>query len=265
MAPHVTTVLTVARTGARVVRYLIRPAVPGDAVRLHTPPDDAWNLHPTPNPLTRGGRLRRGAHVIRRGAGLTVLLVIGVLGALLLLPLLLILAVGAASGSDVSGILLGLTLLIAAAGTYWTARRATRLLHTPPPHQTPPGPTTTDEQALLTTLRTHERALPNPARAALHATVIATRDALRAHEHDTTLSREAFDARQAAREDLPELLAAWQGVPRTSQNDTELLQQLRLIEQRMQTVVRARAAQDERTLRARRHYLQDKYDPERQG
>ncbi|WP_291424838.1 hypothetical protein [Deinococcus sp.] len=116
-----------------------------------------------------------------------------------------------------------------------------------------------DEARLLTLLRTHERGLPSTLWPAFQATVIATRDALRLTAADVTLQRDTFDARQAAREDLPELLSAYRAVPPSRQSDEQLLEQLALIERRMQSVVGQRAATRQRELSAHGRYLQDKY------
>lgn len=264
MAADLTTVLSVARTGSRVVRYLIRPArrvagLNGSGLDvLNQFGRDPWLLGSERPSLT--GKLQRGGHLVRRGAGLVVLLVFGVLGALLLLPLLLLLGFGAAGGSDMAGWLLGFTLLLGVLGSIWTARWASQLLRAEEVSiSAAPGVSTNDELILLQTLRQHERALPGSARLAFHATVIATRDALRASAGETTLSRDVFDVRQAAREDLPELLDAYRSVPRTPRNDAEFTRQLALIEGRMQSFIRDQTAQQERALKASGRYLEGKY------
>ncbi|WP_216325471.1 hypothetical protein [Deinococcus aestuarii] len=273
MAPvNPLTVFTAARTGSRVVRYLIRPARRLSPANLDLSGRDPWL--PSGRPGERpGGTLRRGASVARRAAGLLVLIALGVLGALLLGPLLLLLGVGTAFGSDVAGWLLGFTLLLAALGAVWTARRAALLIRA---REEQEGLVTLessggsgrasgadDEAGLLALLRGSERALPSSTRTALHATVIATRDALRVTANDLSLGRDAFDARQAAREDLPELLRTYRAAPRTPEADRLLLGQLALIERRMSGVVRERQRAQARTLDAHRRYLEGKYGERR--
>lgn len=265
MAPHVTTVLTVARTGSRVVRYLIQPAKRADLTSLQSTSD--WGRDPWLPQSEAQRKLSRGASLTRRGLGLVTLLVLAVLGAIVLGVAVLLTGIGVASGSNIAGWLLGLTLLIGAIGTYWTARRASGLLRAeadvPVPEafaHTPDG----DEANLLTLLRTHERALPALPQEAFHATVIATRDALRLTAQDSALQRDTFDVRQAVREDLPELMDAYRAVPPSRQSDQQLLEQLRLIEQRMQAVTSERVAHRQRDLSANGRYLRDKYEPDEQ-
>lgn len=263
MAPHVTTVLTVARAGSRVVRYLIRPAR-HPALGLSATGRDPW-LEARPP-----ARLRRGASVARRGLGLVMLLVLALLGASVVGTVAVLLGIGAASGSAVAGWLLGFTLLLGLLGTFWTGRRALNLLRAD--HELPADvdraaalPTAAaDEAGLLRLLRQHEGALGAPARTAFHRTVIATRDALRLAEDEPTLSRDTYDVQQAAREDLPELMAAYRAVPASRASDEQLLEQLRLIETRVQEVGARRAAQRRRMLGAHGDYLRGKYqgDPE---
>ncbi|ANE42957.1 hypothetical protein [Deinococcus puniceus] len=260
------TIVTVARTGSRVVRYLIRPAqrLPNSSVVLMTGGRDPWLPAPTGSAAETMSRARRAGSRVRRMLGLVALLILGVLGALLVGPLLLLLGIGTASGSDVAGILLALTLVAAAFGAYWTARRARAILHAPEDTVPPTtldlaGAAAHDEAALLATLRLHERTLPTPARAALHATAIATRDALRVTAHDQALGRDTYDAQQAARRDLPDLLSAYRAAPPTSAADVELLMQLGHIERRMRSVSSDRAGQGQRKLEAHGRYLKDKY------
>lgn len=68
-----------------------------------------------------------------------------------------------------------------------------------------------------------------------------------------------FDARQAAREDLPELLRTYGSGRRTPEADRLFLEQLDLIGRRMQEVVHERQAQHVRVLTAQRRYLESKY------
>ncbi|PNY82232.1 hypothetical protein [Deinococcus koreensis] len=263
MAPPVTTVLTVARTGSKVVRYLIRPAVKRVSLSREVRGAGGTLADWAADPWSPAARLQRGASLTRRALGLGVLALLSVLGAALLTLCVVLLGLGVASGSDVAGWVLGFTLLLGVVGAVWVARRAGTLLRaeaqdagTLPPHAD-------DETQLRQTLRAGVRALPAPARAALQRTVLATRDALWASSGDSTLERDTYDVRQTVREDLPALLDAYRAVPRTRQSDAELTRQLALIETRMQRVTLARAAQHERQLQAHGRYLDDKHSPDR--
>jgi len=196
--------------------------------------------------------------------GLARLVLQGVLGAVVVSVLLLVFGVLLALGFDPAGWLLGLTLLLALFGLVRTVVRGARLLSSPPPEAAParPGLPATledDEQGLLALLRAGERALPAPALPALHASVIATRNALRATAGGQALDRSAFDARQAAREDLPELLRVYRAAPRTPASDRSLAEQLSLIERRMREVAHERQGMQLRALDAQRRYIQSKY------
>lgn len=255
MAPSVTTIITVARAGKRVVHHLIQPAQ-----RLPTAQQlgrDPW-LPQTAVQTT----LARGANVTRRGLGLLTLLGLTILGFMILAVAVVMLGLGVASGSQVAGWLLLFTLLGGLTGLVWTGRRASNLLSPPaePPVPLHDLPFPEAEQSLLNLLHGHERALPAQAQGAFRAAVISTRDALRVTAGENMLSREAFDARQTAREDLPELLDAYRSVPPSAQSDQQLLEQLALIEARMKVVVQHGAASQERRLQASRQYLEDKYN-----
>ncbi|MFT2718400.1 hypothetical protein ACMT4L_00205 [Deinococcus sp. A31D244] len=229
---------TVATGAARAARTLVRAARrdPGG-------PDDPWSPGTTLQPT------------VRRAGSLLALTVIGFLVLGVLVPLAILLGIGVASGSDVAGWLLGLVLLLLVAFGMWAFGRARTL--------TRPAPITLDaaappeEWTLLETFRQHERRLPTPARRALQSAVQATREALRVTAGGT-LTRDAFDARQAAREDLPELLMAWQSGPRRPE---DLTRELEVIETRMRQVTRAQAAGQDRETQARARYLRDKYAP----
>ncbi|MGM9322091.1 hypothetical protein [Deinococcus aquaticus] len=229
---------TVATGAARAARTLVRAARRDPAT-----PADPWSpgtaLQPT----------------VRRAGSLLALTMIGFLVLGVLVPLAILLGIGVASGSDVAGWLLGLLLLLLVAFGMWAFGRARTL--------TRPAPITLDaaappeEWTLLETFRQHERRLPTPARPALQSAVQATREALRVTAGGT-LTRDAFDARQAAREDLPELLMAWQSGPRRPE---DLTRELEVIETRMRQVTRAQAAGQDRETQARARYLRDKYAP----
>ncbi|ACO46725.2 hypothetical protein DEDE109153_10515 [Deinococcus deserti] len=255
MAPRVRAGFKAVRTGSRVVRGLLRSPSPG-LPRLAQP--DPWL-----RPRGPAWHLERGRNLSRRAAGLLVLVLLSLLGAGVVGLAVLLLGLGVLQGSDLAGWLLALTLLLALLGLLWAMRRAGQLIRTD--SQVSGGTAASDlpqdEEQLLSVLRTHQRALPPPTRAAFQTTVLATRDALRLTAGDTTLERDVYDARQAAREDLPELMQAYQSAPRDARTDRELLDQLRLIEDRMQRVVQVRGEAKGRALRAHGRYLQDKYDP----
>jgi hypothetical protein len=272
MAPSVLTVLTAARTGSRVVRYLIRPAWKVARHRLAPWPRDPWALAPRKGwPGGRPLRPARHSELGRRALGFTGLLLRGVLGVVVVVPLLVLFGGLLALGIDAAGWLLGLTLLLAVLGLIRTAVRGARLLSAPATEEAagtrPSGALALspgqDEDHLLTLLRSSERALPAATRPALHATVIATRDALRATADDPALDRDAFDARQAAREDLPALLHTYQAAPRTPETERLFLGQLDLIGRRMQAVAQERQNVHVRTLETQRRYLESKYGEDR--
>ncbi|WP_291424836.1 hypothetical protein [Deinococcus sp.] len=130
MAPHLTTVLTVARTGKDVVGYLIRPARPSRSQpggKLSGQFDE-WGRDPWLLERNSPHNWQRGASLTRRGLGLFTLLVLAALGAVVLAVATLLLGIGAASGHAFAGWLLLLVLLAGAYGAYWTLRRASELL-----------------------------------------------------------------------------------------------------------------------------------------
>lgn len=203
----------------------------------------------------------------RRARGLTWLAVQSVVGLVVVVGLLILFGFLLAMGWDPAGWLIGLTLLLAFLGLARTAVRGSRLLSSAPvaPEAVAAAPGSSlagDEAQLLALLRAGERALPAPTRSALHATVIATRDALRVTADDPAFGRDTHDARQAAREDLPELLRTYQTAHPTPETDRLFLEQLDLIGRRMQEVVHERQAQHVRTLTAQRRYLETKYSGE---
>lgn len=240
-----------ARTGTRIARFLIRPPVP-PAQGLQP---DGWGLDRVPPALA----LRHAGQTARRAAGLGVLGLIGLLGASILSISAIFLGMGAASGSDVAGWMLGLVLLLGALGAVWLVRRA-RLLLRPAGEDTPAMPGA--GRVSLAALNRQARALPAPGRAAFRRTLAATEGALRACAADTTLGRDTFDARQAAREDLPTLLAAYRAAPPTPDAQREFARQLSVIETRMHAIVRGRAAQQALDLHAHGRYVDDKYGRE---
>lgn len=199
----------------------------------------------------------------RRAKGLSWLAVQGFFGFIVVTTLLALFIILLALGWPPAGWLIGLTLLLALLGAVRATVQGRRLLAPAPEAplaQAGPGD---DEARLLRLLRSGERALPPAARPAFHAAVISTRDALRLTSGDEALGRDAFDARQAAREDLPELLHTYQAAPRTPDAERLLVSQLDLIGRRMGEVVHERRGQHTRTLEAQKRYLESKYGDER--
>ncbi|WP_420596556.1 hypothetical protein [Deinococcus sp.] len=105
--------------------------------------------------------------------------------------------------------------------------------------------------------------LPPALRSKLNAAASATRDALRATAVGGVLTREAHDARQAADDDLPAAVAAYQDLRVTgaplAYGEVLLAEQLQLIERRMRAISEAQAEQHTRKLEAGRRYLEGKY------
>lgn len=97
----------------------------------------------------------------------------------------------------------------------------------------------------------------------LNASATATRDALRSTAVGGVLTREAHDARQAADDDLPAALKAYQDLRITGSDlaygEVLLAEQLQLIERRMRAISDAQAEQHTRKLEAGRRYLSVKY------
>lgn len=106
-------------------------------------------------------------------------------------------------------------------------------------------------------------ALSPPLRQKLNAAATATRDALRATAAGGVLTREAHDARQAADDDLPTALSAYQDLRVTGSGlaygEVLLSEQLTLIERRMRAISEAQAQQHTHKLEAGRRYLSVKY------
>ena len=263
-----------------VTRELTRLKVPaGATLRRMDRDDQQWAVDPwreahSGKRVNTQHLVEQGANLGRRVAGLGLLALLSVLGAGVLIVALVFLGMGLASGSTIAGILMAVVLLLGVLGTVWTVRRAGMLIQpqnaqvtpVPAPQGTPlalPADTGAVEATLLQTLRTHERPLTAPARAAFHATVIATRDAVRVTAGDAEMNRDAFDARQAAREDLPELMSAYRAVRKSEQTEAQLLEQLQLIHARMSRINAERAAVRQDKLAAHGHYLREKYQGEK--
>lgn len=244
---------TILRGGVRAARDLLSPPTHGPLN-----PADPWRLQPGRDPRAA---LAHGRTQARRFAGVGLLAVLTLTALSFLGTLAVLLGIGVASGSDVAGWLLGATLLLSLIVLGWSVRRARRLLRAPTPDPLTLEAAPPDEQDLLRTLRQHERALPAPTLPALLGAVTATRDALRATAHTTTLTRDVFDARQAAREDLPRILDTYQTAAPQGRDDRELTRQLRLIEDRMARIAQEQAESQRRDQQAGTTYLRDKYTP----
>ncbi|MBB5233568.1 phage holin family protein [Deinococcus budaensis] len=227
--------------------------------RLPRPGDDPWR------PSTRPAlpRPTLPPDLGRRAKGLGWLAVQGFFGFILVTTLLALFIVLLALDWPPAAWLIGITLLLALLGVVRTAVQGRRLLAPAPEVPLAQATPDDDEARLLRLLRSGERALPPAARPAFHAAVISTRDALRLTSGDEALGRDAFDARQAAREDLPELLHTYRATPRTPEAERLLVSQLDLIGRRMGEVVHERRGQHTRTLEAQRRYLESKYGDER--
>ncbi|GGL04246.1 hypothetical protein [Deinococcus radiotolerans] len=238
------------RGGARLARQLLRAPSPDQ--------QDPWLAR---SPADPRAALSRGRAQVRRLSRVGLLVILTLTALSFLGTLALLLGIGVASGSDVAGWLLGLTLLLSFTLIGWSVHRARHLLRAPTPEALPAA-APPDEQDLLRTLRLSERALPTPSLPAFQRAVTATRDALRATEHAPTLTRDVFDARQAAREDLPRILDAYQRAPH-ARDEQELHRQLHLIETRMADITRMHSEAQRRDQQADTTYLRDKYDPPR--
>ncbi|MBZ9751673.1 hypothetical protein K7W42_12430 [Deinococcus sp. HMF7604] len=225
----------VARSGVRATTTLLRPVQGAQT--------DPWALAPA-RPAS-GLRLRRAA-------GLGVLALVTVLALSILGTLAMLLAIGVASGSDVAGWLLGVTLVLAVGVLLWARGR---LMGWQPAPSTLPTEEAKDLQALRV-LHQQARALPRPLRADLERTLQATAGALRATAALPTLTRDAFDVRQAARADLPELLHAYHAAP---QQQPELRASLLVIEERMVSIARQGEQDAARAAQAQRVFVQEKY------
>lgn len=253
MAPNVVKIIKVARAGSQLASRLTRPA--------EVAPSSAWDSLEggPPHPL------RRGKQIVRRGAGVGVLLFQSVLGAVILIPLMILLVIGVIFfHSAVAGWLLAITVLAGIFGLIWNTRRATQLLQ--PSLAAEPAlayaPTADDEQKLLELMK-QQRALPAAGQAALQRAVLATRDALRATAEDQGLSREAFDAQQAAREDLLGVVSHYRRAPSLAGAEDQLCDQLGLIEHRMQHITDSRQQEQQLQWQAQEQYLREKYGDER--
>lgn len=247
-----------AREGVRIIRQIARP---NTAQSSRVVSDDPWQAleqeaarGPQPN-------WEKGKQIARRGASWGLLLGAVFLGAVILLPLTILLSIGALNGSAPAAWVLGLVLLLGLFGMIWAGFQARNLLR-PLPAPSSAVPQQHDENGLLALVREHGAALGELPRHAFQSTVLATRDALRATADEVTLSRAGFDARQAARDELPALLQTYRALPAGEQRDREFLEQLRLIESRMQEVRAEGLSLQQRQVQANRKYLENKYRPE---
>ena len=177
------------------------------------------------------------------------LIVVGGLSALLIGVLLICLLIAALNGS-----LMATLLMLAAIGgvvcTFTSFRQRTRQAAVR--RETPAVLPSSDVNAELASLEAGRiqklahltlkagASLSPPLRHKLNAAATATRDALRSTAAGGVLTREAHDARQAADDDLPSALSAYQDLRVTGSDlaygEVLLAEQLSLIERRMRAI-----------------------------
>ncbi|AWN23184.1 hypothetical protein DKM44_08060 [Deinococcus irradiatisoli] len=230
------------------------------------PEDQLWLREARPS------LLGQAAYTLGRAGDTLGLIVVGGLSALLIGVLLVCLLIAALSGSLIATLM----MLAALAGVVFAfARFQRRTRQVAISRQGAAALLTPDVAAELSSLEAERiqklahltlraGASLNPAlRQRLNAAATATRDALRATAVGGVLTREAHDARQAADDDLPAALSAYQDLRTTGSNlsygEVLLSEQLSLIERRMRTISEAQAQQHTRKLEAGRRYLSNKY------
>lgn len=237
------------------------------SVQVPDSEDHAW-LSERRSPSLVG----QAAFAVGRAGDTLGLVVVGGLSALLIGVLLICLLIAALNGSLVATLL----MLVGIAGvvfTFASFRRRTRQAAVR--RETPvalPGSDVSAELASLEAGRIQKLAhltlkagasLSPPLRQKLNAAATSTRDALRSTAAGGVLTREAHDARQAADDDLPSALSAYQNLRVTGSDlaygEVLLAEQLSLIERRMRSISGAQAEQHTRKLEAGRRYLSVKY------
>ncbi len=223
----------------------------------------------------RPSLLEQATDVIGRAGDTLGLIVVGALSALLVGVLLVCLLIAALSGSLTATMMI-LAALAGVVFAFMTFRQRTRRVSVSRMGAPPlAAPDVNAELASLEAERIQKLAhltlkagaSLNPAlRLRLNASATATRDALRSTAVGGVLTREAHDARQAADDDLPAALSAYQDLRITGANlaygEVLLSEQLSLIERRMRTISEAQAQQHTRKLEAGRRYLSNKYGEE---
>lgn len=212
--------------------------------------------------------LKTAEGTAKRGARAAAYIVITLVSLLIFMPIMIILGIGAIAGNSIMAWMMLFVMVFSLLGIVWTVRKVNKELSAPSTDsassvETIDAESNNPESQLKQLLRSNAR-LPDVMWPAFRSTVIATRNALRATSKEGFLSRENFDARQAAERELPELIENYKALPPSSRTDIEFLEQLRLIEQRMQKVAVLQQEDAERTLKSQRRYLEDKYEPEKE-
>ncbi|GAA4019924.1 hypothetical protein GCM10022631_36740 [Deinococcus rubellus] len=200
------------------------------------------------------------------------LVVVGSLSVLLIGVLLICLLIAALNGSLVATLLM-LAGIAGVVFTFVSFRQRTRQAAVR--REAPAALAVSDVSAELASLEAGRiqklahltlkagASLSPPLRHKLNAAATSTRDALRSTAAGGVLTREAHDARQAADDDLPSALSAYQNLRVTGSDlaygEVLLAEQLSLIERRMRSISDAQAEQHTRKLEAGRRYLSVKY------
>ncbi|UWX62957.1 hypothetical protein [Deinococcus rubellus] len=234
----------------------------------HVPEEDhAW-LSERRSPSLIG----QAAFAVGRAGDTLGLVVVGSLSVLLIGVLLICLLIAALNGSLVATLLM-LAGIAGVVFTFVSFRQRTRQAAVR--REAPAALAVSDVSAELASLEAGRiqklahltlkagASLSPPLRHKLNAAATSTRDALRSTAAGGVLTREAHDARQAADDDLPSALSAYQNLRVTGSDlaygEVLLAEQLSLIERRMRSISDAQAEQHTRKLEAGRRYLSVKY------
>ena len=229
--------------------------------------EDQWLSPPRPPSV-----LGQAAFLVGRAGDTLGLIVVGGLSTLLVGVLLICLLVAALNGNLLAtALILALIggVVVGAVSFRQRTRRVAVLRSAPqalPPQDVSAQLSSLEAERIqkLAHLTLRSGAALSPAlRGKLNAAATATRDALRATAVGGVLTREAHDARQAADDDLPAALSAYQDLRVTgtqlAYGEVLLSEQLSLIERRMRAISEAQAEQHTRKLEAGRRYLRVKY------
>ena len=234
--------------------------------------DHAWQDQSWLSERRTPSLMGQAAFAVGRAGDTLGLIVVGGLSTLLIGVLLICLLIAALNGSLIATLL----MLAAIAGvvfTFASFRRRTRQVAVR--RETPAVLAGSDVNAELASLEAGRiqklahltlkagASLSPALRHKLNAAATSTRDALRSTAAGGVLTREAHDARQAADDDLPSALTAYQNLRVTGTDlaygEVLLAEQLSLIERRMRAISDAQAQQHTRKLEAGRRYLSVKY------
>lgn len=207
-------------------------------------------------------RVRKGTRLARKGFNVFGLLAMGGCGLAVLGPALVGSGIGMLMGNTAALFAFLVALVLSLFGAYKLIDAAKTLKQTAITEMadqiSASNPEDT-ETALRKLWHQNAATLPDLMHAALAATVRVTYRALYFTADDVQANRDRFDVQQAVHEDLPELLNAYAGSPKTAQTEQHLLQQLYLIEQRMSDIVADREQLQHDRLQAHGRYLKDKY------